>query len=57
MSESHIVSRHYLRRRARAKAHKLNMDSRVFHGEGNVHYKVSLARRGPYRWYVTEVHK
>lgn len=43
-----IVSRHFLRRRARAKALTLN----IVDSDG--HYAVQPARRGPYRWYVVK---
>jgi uncharacterized protein (DUF2249 family) len=41
-----IVSRHFLRRRARARVAQLEA-----HQTGN-QYTVERARRGPYRWYV-----
>lgn len=43
-----IVSRHFLRRRARAKALTLNIVDPI----GS--YTVQRAVRGPYRWYVVK---
>lgn len=45
-----IVSRHYLRRRARAKAKELSRWP--VHGEPAYVFTVVKAHRGPYRWYV-----
>jgi hypothetical protein len=55
MTHEYIVSRHYLRRRARDKANKLRaLDSP--HGEPNITYHVRRAFRGPYRWFVYAEH-
>lgn len=40
-----IVSHHFLRRTARARAHWMEAHS-------NGHYTIERARRGPYRWRV-----
>lgn len=55
MSAMHTVSRHYLRRRARARARELNADylaTREGSGTFSQPYRVEKAVRGPYRWRV-----
>lgn len=51
----HTVSRHLLRRRARARRDRLNADyltTRTGTGTFSAPYRVEKAVRGPYRWRV-----
>lgn len=50
----HTISHHFLRRRARARALKLNVDftARSPTSTGYGPYRVEKALRGPYRWRV-----
>jgi hypothetical protein len=49
-----IVSRHFFRRTARAREHKLEARRRTMNspGKDRFFYTVVKAKRGPYRWYV-----
>ena len=56
-AQTSIVSKHFFRRTARAKEHKLETARKaiVSSGKDHYYYRVDKAKRGPYRWYVVLV--
>ena len=53
MAQYTIISRHFLRRRARARATHCTIETERKNAGGVIpyHYSVRRAERGPYRWY------